>query len=82
MAEVPSSRLLANLEPAQKGMAIRADPPLVVTQHMTAKRKFILINSQVRIFLGCKKRDLVHCFFFWNVDLFWTLISDFILFPG
>ena len=36
----------------------KADPPAVVTQHLDPPRKFVLINSQVRVDTG----DVCHFF--------------------
>ena len=46
MAEIPTG--IPKLEGDQMGVLPRAEPPLVVTQHMDPERKFVLINSQVR----------------------------------
>ena len=44
IAEIPLSRSRAVTETGG-----RAEPPLVVTQHMEADRRFVIINSQVNM---------------------------------
>ena len=62
LAELPVSVPQFDTCNNQQGPLQRADPPLVVTQHMEPTRRFVLLNSQVSILFS-----LNYALSFWKI---------------